>query len=136
MSLRIVITRAAPEGGIPETIEVEWEDQALAPDGAHIVALVNGLIGGLVEDGNIVPPMPQLRGPVAPDDSVQRSMHRVGADLLAGERVEIRAMGQRVIWPASDVGTPAGTVSQDVSQGDYVVNERGGAGGVPVWRKQ
>lgn len=135
MSLRIVITRAEREGITPETIELEWEDQTLAPDGAHIVALVNSLIGRPADVRSVLD-LPLATVATWPDEPAPEDAHLVGESMLAGDSVEIRAMGQRVIWKRSDAGTPAGTVSENVQRGDHVVNDRDGAGGVPVWRKR
>lgn len=69
------------------------------------------------------------------DQTDLRGAH-AGADLQAGQKVEIRATGQRLIWPESESGVSAGTVESDLHKGDYVVNVRGGVVGSPVWRKQ
>jgi hypothetical protein len=130
MSLRIVITRAAPEGSTPETIEVEWENQDLAPDGAHIVAIVNSLIAA---SPDALKPAAALTRPEIAEELTE---YLAGEAMAAGDLAEVRAMGQRVIWLRSAEGIPAGTVSENLEPGDRVVDDRGGAGRIPVWRKR
>lgn len=128
MSIRVTWTAASPDGLTGESVDVVW-GEGDKPSPAELYMMV----GGLVSPDHPLP----LEDPLISPDRTDPTAMFVGADLEAGQKVEIRAAGQRVIWPASDSGTPAGNVAEKpLIKGDYVINVRGGAVGAPVWRKQ